>query len=127
MPVSAPSVDNDLLSSLGETLLAFEHLFDTRNRGVSPAISWAHHDPHRESGARGHPSRGGGGCRVEVAGAEARDRKPAILLAFSRFWKPNAQTSTFLETVYGISANLAVRPLFGYSKRQESQKQFPKT
>jgi len=35
VPVSAPSVDNDLLSSLGETLLAFEHLFDTRNRGVS--------------------------------------------------------------------------------------------
>ena len=35
MPGSAPSVDNDLLSSLGETLLVFEHLFDTRYLGVS--------------------------------------------------------------------------------------------
>lgn len=35
MPGSAPSVDNKLLSSLGETLLVFEHLFDTRIHGVS--------------------------------------------------------------------------------------------
>jgi len=35
VPGSAPSVDNDLLSSLGETLLVFEHLFDTRVCGVS--------------------------------------------------------------------------------------------
>lgn len=35
MPGSAPSVDNDLLSSLGETLLVFEHLFDTGRVGVS--------------------------------------------------------------------------------------------
>jgi hypothetical protein len=37
VPGSAPSVDNDLLSSLGETLLVFEHLFDTRYLGVSRA------------------------------------------------------------------------------------------
>ena len=36
---STPFVDNDLLSSLGETLLVFEHLFDTRYRGVSRGIS----------------------------------------------------------------------------------------
>jgi len=35
VPGSAPSVDNKLLSSLGETLLVFEHLFDTRVCGVS--------------------------------------------------------------------------------------------
>lgn len=38
MPGSAPSVDNDLLSSLGETLLVFEHLFDTGCRGVSRVL-----------------------------------------------------------------------------------------
>jgi len=32
---SIPFVDNDLLSSLVETLLGFEHLFDTGYRGVS--------------------------------------------------------------------------------------------
>jgi hypothetical protein len=31
-------VDNNLLSSLGETLLVFEHLFDTRIRGVSRVV-----------------------------------------------------------------------------------------
>ena len=35
MPGSAPSVDNKLLSSLVETLLVFEHLFDTECFGVS--------------------------------------------------------------------------------------------
>lgn len=39
MPGSVPFVDNDLLSSLVETLLGFEHLFDTRIRGVSRGIS----------------------------------------------------------------------------------------
>jgi hypothetical protein len=35
VPGSVPFVDNDLLSSLGETLLVFEHLFDTGRVGVS--------------------------------------------------------------------------------------------
>ena len=38
MPGSMPFVDNDLLSSLGETLLVFEHVFDTRYRGVSRVV-----------------------------------------------------------------------------------------
>lgn len=37
MPGAVLSVENVLLSSLGETLLAFEHLFDTGFRGVSRA------------------------------------------------------------------------------------------
>ena len=36
-----PFVDNDLLSSLGETLLVFEHLFDTGYRGVSRRVAIA--------------------------------------------------------------------------------------
>jgi hypothetical protein len=38
VPGSTPFVDNDLLSSLGETLLVFEHLFDTEYRGVSRVV-----------------------------------------------------------------------------------------
>ena len=82
MPVSAPSVDNDLLSSLGETLLAFEHLFDTSNRGVSPVASRVRCDGWRcrvevaGAGWRCRVPGGGAGCRVEVPGAGWRWRVP---------------------------------------------------
>ena len=102
MPGSKPSVDNDLLSSLGETLLVFEHLFDTRNRGVSRV----------------------GGV---VGLAEWWDRKPVILLPYSRFWKPIAQTSTFVETKPTVAVALDAPPLFGYRERGETPKRFPKT
>lgn len=108
MPGSTPSVDNDLLSSLGETLLVFEHLFDTGDRGVSRV------------------GRGGGiGGVVGLAGW--RDRKPVILLAFSRFWKPIAQISTFVETKPRVAVALDAAPPFGYRERGETPKRFPKT
>ena len=62
MPGSVPFVDNDLLSSLVETLLGFEHLFDTRISGVS-----------RVAGRWNSP-----GDALGLAGW--RDRKPAFLL-----------------------------------------------
>ena len=98
MSGSTPFVDNDLLSSLVETLLVFEHLFDTGYRGVSRGASdgW-------------------------------RDRKPATLLAFSRFWKPIAQTPTFVETKGHLATLLDAPPLFGCRERRESSKRFPKT
>ncbi len=53
MPGSAPSVDNDLLSSLGETLLVFEHLFDTRYLGVSRSFASEFRRCSRVSRGRG--------------------------------------------------------------------------
>jgi hypothetical protein len=64
VPGSTPFVDNDLLSSLGETLLVFEHLFDTGYCGVSLVVM-----------------RGTGWQGSAVGLAGRRDRKPAILLA----------------------------------------------
>ena len=113
MPGSMPFVDNDLLSSLGETLLVFEHLFDTRYRGVSRVGGVA--------GLTGRWDWRGGGIGVR------RDRKPAILLPLSRFWKPIAHTSTFLETKSHVAGLLDESPPFGYRERGESPKRFPKT
>ena len=112
MPGSTPSVDNDLLSSLGETLLVFEHLFDTGYRGVSRVVGrvkqW-------------------GWWSGAVGLAVRRDRKPAILLPLSRFWKPIAHTSTFLETKSHVAGLLDESPPFGFRARGESPKRFPKT
>jgi len=70
VPGSTPFVDNDLLSSLGETLLVFEHLFDTRIRGVSRMVA------RSKAGLPAHPS-----WALYVFGNR--------LLRFPRSWKPN--------------------------------------
>ena len=122
MPGSTPFVDNDLLSSLGETLLVFEHLFDTRIRGVSRVAGrW---DSQGEAVGLARRGRGIGG---EVGLAGRRDRKPVILLAFSRFWKPIAQISTFVETKPLVAVALDAPPPFGYRERGETPKRFTKT
>ncbi len=112
MAGSTPSVDNDLLSSLVETLLVFEHLFDTRYRGVSRVVGrvkqW-------------------GWWSGAVGLAVRRDRKSAILLPLSRFWKPIAQASTFLETKSHVAALLEAPPPLGYPERGDPPKRFPKT
>jgi hypothetical protein len=59
--------------------------------------------------------------------AGRRDRKPAFLLAFSRFWKPIAQTSTFVETKSHFAELRSTPPPFGCRERGESPKRFPKT
>jgi len=65
VPGSTLFVDNDLFSSLGETLLVFEHLFDTGYRGVSRVVGRV-----KQWGWQGGV----------VGSAGRRDRKPAILL-----------------------------------------------
>ena len=91
MPGSVPSVDNDLLSSLGETLLVFEHLFDTGYRGGSRVVGRV-----KQWGWQG-----------EVVGlAVQRDRKPATLLAF--FVQLFLQTNRRKWELAAINAEMSV-------------------
>ena len=97
MPGSAPSVDNDLLSSLGETLLVFEHLFDTGRVGVS-----------RVGMCRWWGCAVGGVDRVRAAG-EGCDGRPAVParpsppLFSTCFFTPISRHHLFLHTDQEVS------------------------
>ena len=76
MPTTAPSVENDLCSSSVETLLVFEHLFDTCICGVSRCVAGRI-----------------GGVGVPVAKAAAAiETRPSPS-------PPQIRTITFVETV----------------------------